>query len=268
MKTCTLLSIAAGLALCTQAAVADITITGAPVSRRAGQSIQGKYELMATNAVRAVFQGTQDKNGVQEAVFEVKENLAYRRFVRYGDGALQPGNLFTITMNGATPGQPAEIIEEINKLKPGQEAIMKIDHIFIFGEQQGQNVRPCTRIARREVAPPAPAPAAPAQPAPTTQQNAPQQNTPAQTAAAPAATPLPSTVAPLPTTVAPLNVGSPRFRGESVSTSISVRPDGKGGMVQERTDTVTKYDPATGQVTTRMYINGQEVDPKTRQPIK
>lgn len=254
MKTCTLLSIAAGLALCTQTAVADITITGAPVSRRAGQSIQGKYELMATNAVRAVFQGTQDKNGVQEAVFEVKENLAYRRFVRYGDGALQPGNLFTITMNGATPGQPAEVIEEINKLKPGQEAIMKIDHIFIFGEQQGQNVRPCTRIARREVAPPAPAPAAPAQPTP-------QQNTPAQTAAAPAATPLPSTVA-------PLNVGSPRFRGESVSTSISVRPDGKGGMVQERTDTVTKYDPATGQVTTRMYINGQEVDPKTRQPIK
>lgn len=47
-----------------------------------------------------------------------------------------------------------------------------------------------------------------------------------------------------------------------------MRPDGKGGMVQERTDTVTKYDPATGQVTTRMYINGQEVDPKTRQPIK
>lgn len=185
MKTCTLLSIAAGLALCTQAAVADITITGAPVSRRAGQSIQGKYELMATNAVRAVFQGTQDKNGVQEAVFEVKENLAYRRFVRYGDGALQPGNLFTITMNGATPGQPAEVIEEINKLKPGQEAIMKIDHIFIFGEQQGQNVRPCTRIARREVAPPAPAPAAPAQPAPTTQQNAPQQNTPASDGSCP-----------------------------------------------------------------------------------
>ena len=253
MNTSSLLSIAAGLALFAQAAVADISITGAPVSQRAKQSIQGKCELMATNAVRATYQGTQEKNGVQEAVFEVKENLGARRFVRYGDGVMQEGSLFTITMNGATPGQPAEVVEAIKEMKPGDEAVMKIDHLFIFNEPQGMNVRPCTRMALRDKESQQPA-----------------------TAAAP----LPTTVAPLssttatqsapqlPTSVAPLNVGSSRFRGESYSTSFSMRSDGKGGMIQERIEKVSKYDPATGQVVTRMYINGEEVDPKTHQPLK
>ena len=113
-----------------------------------------------------------------------------------------------------------------------------------YNAPQGQNVRPCTRMARIM-----PEPASSAKEATEPQQS----TTPQQPA--------------LPTTVAPLN-SRPQRMGESYSSSFSMRPDGKGGVIQERIDTVSKYDPATGQVTTRMYINGTEVDPQTRQPLQ
>ena len=241
MKLCNILSIASGLVLLTSAATADISISGAPLPGTAARSIANKCELMATNAVRAKFQGMEEKDSSKNAVFEVLENLGHRRFVRYGDGAMPEGTLFTIPMNSATPGQPAQIAEEIGKMKPGEQAIMKMDHLFIFSEPQGQNVRPCTRMARIE---PEPQPSE----------------------AAPAAANAPQPAPALPTTVAPLQA-QPRHTGESYSSSFSIRPDGKGGLIRERIDTVSKYDAATGQVTTRMYINGTEVDPKTRQPL-
>lgn len=244
MNIGTILSTVSGLILLTQAAVADISLSGAPLPGAARRSIQERCELMASNAVRAKFQGMEDKEGEKNAVFEVLENLGHRRFVRYGDGAMHEGTLFTVSLNGAAPGQPAELKEEIGKMKPGDQAIMKVDHLFIFSEPQGQNVRPCTRMARIMPEPPPTA----QQPAAPQQAAAPQQ---------PA----------LPTTVAPLN-SRPQRMGESYSSSFSMRPDGKGGVIQERIDTVSKYDPATGQVTTRMYINGTEVDPKTRQPLQ
>lgn len=241
MKTGSILSLAGGLALLSAVAVADISMSGAPLPGGARQSIGERCELMAANAVRAKFQGMEEKDGEQNAVFEVQENLGHRRYVRYGDGAMHEGSLFTVPMNSAIPGQPAQIKEEISKMKPGEQAVMKIDHLFIFSEPQGQNVRPCTRMARI---------------VPEEQQG--EQPEPAA---------VPQQTAPLPTTVAPLNA-RPRHMGESYSSSFSMRPDGKGGVIQERIDTVSKYDPATGQVTTRMYINGTEVDPKTRQPLQ
>lgn len=213
--------------------------------RSARQQIEGKCELMASNAVRAKFQGMEENDGAQSAVFEVQENIGHRRFVRYGDGAMPEGSLFKVPMNSAEPGQPAQVKEEISKMKPGEEAVMKVDHLFVFGEPQGQMVRPCTRIARVQ-------PAAPQTPQTTPQ--APQATQPQQSA--------------LPTTVAPLTGSRPRFSGESYSSSFSMRPDGQGGVIQERIDTVKKYDPSTGQVITRMYINGTEVDPNTRQPLQ
>lgn len=244
MKIGTILSMASSLFLLTQTAVADISLSGAPLPGAVRRSIQERCELMASNAVRAKFQGMEDKDGEKNAVFEVLENLGHRRFVRYGDGAMHEGTLFTISMNGATAGQPTEIKDEISRMKPGDQAIMKIDHIFIFSDPQGQNVRPCTRMARIM-----PEPASSAKEATEPQQS----TTPQQPA--------------LPTTVAPLN-SRPQRMGESYSSSFSMRPDGKGGVIQERIDTVSKYDPATGQVTTRMYINGTEVDPQTRQPLQ
>lgn len=246
MKIGTILSIASSLFLLSQTAMADISLSGAPLPGAARRSIQERCELMASNAVRAKFQGMEDKDGEKNAVFEVLENLGHRRFVRYGDGAMHEGTLFTISMNGATPGQPTEIKDEISKMKPGDQSIMKVDHIFIFSEPQGQNVRPCTRMAR--IMP---------EPAPTVQKPADSQQSAATAPQQPA----------LPTTVAPLN-SRPQRMGESYSSSFSMRPDGNGGVIQERIDTVSKYDPATGQVTTRMYINGTEVDPKTRQPLQ
>lgn len=260
MKTCTLLAIATGLALSLQSAVADIALPSAPVPGNARQIIQGNCDLMASNTVRAVFQGMQQQDAAQTtpitpaAVFQVQENLAHRRYVRYGDGLMPEGMLFTVCMDRSLPGQPVQVVDEIAQMKPGDEAIMKVDHLFIFSEPQGQNVRPCTRIARR----------ATPQPTPTTAPEAEQNQTQPQSATA-----SPQQQA-LPTTVAPLQGGAGSAQGvsESFSTRVLWKSDGKGGIIQERVDVKTQYNAATGQTTTRMYINGEEVDPTTRQPLK
>ena len=66
---------------------------------------QGVYhsDLLASNAVHAVFKGLRTipvvnlalpTDATEEvAVFEVKQNLAHRRYDRMGDGALNPGKL-------------------------------------------------------------------------------------------------------------------------------------------------------------------------------
>ncbi len=167
------------LAAASPVLLADISV-GAPVSPtpQAPTRIMGNCDLLASNTVRATFVGVRalqmqsfDQAApatVHVAVFQVIDNLAYKRLVRYGDGALKPGTCFTVAMSRDLPGQPATIVDTIAQMQPGEEAVMKIDHIYIFGDQEGKPLRPCSRMARRQGTGAAVAqPAAPAAPQPT-----------------------------------------------------------------------------------------------------
>lgn len=232
-------------------AAADLTPVPAPiVAPTAHNNMQplGNCDLLASNTVRAEFVefrnvSVQKADEAQPtmarvAVFEVIDSLAYRKYVRYGDGQLTSGTRFTIAMNRALPGQPSHIVDAIEQMQPDEEVVMKIDHLYLIG-QEGQNIRACSRMARRANAP---------------------QITPS-TGATPGAA---ATPAPLPTTVAPLG-GAPSPTGVQQSTTQV------GPMVihtQSQSIQMTRtFDAATGQMKTRMFINGVEVDPQTKQPL-
>lgn len=176
MKTKLSIMLAAMVAL-TGTTMAE-TGTTTPTTANAGK---GNCDLMASNTVRAIFRGTQlsgDQNNTQIAVFEVVQNLAHKRHVRYGDGLMPAGMLFSISLDPTLPGQPTSIIEEINQMQIGEEAVIKIDHLFLFDEPQGINIRPCTRLARK--------PATPAMPTMPAYPGVPQQTMPVQPAQQPA----------------------------------------------------------------------------------
>ncbi len=231
------------LAAASPALLADIN-TGSPTTPtpQTPTRIQGNCDLLASNTLRATFLGVRDlqmqtfdqetPNTVQVAVFEVLENLAYRRYVRYGDGQLKPGARFTVAMSRELPGQPASIVDTISQMLPGEEAVMKIDHLYIFGDQEGKPIRPCSRMARRQDSGNAQQPAAT-----TTPQGYP------QPVAAPAGY---STTA-------------------AVSRRVSVSMNSNG--VAESTEVISQKLPGSNEVQTRMFVNGQEVDPATRQPL-
>ncbi len=256
MNTRTLLTTAA-VALLSPVVQADIH-AGMPTVPNMTAQMRGNCDLLASNTVRATFKGLRDltkptlSDAIQPtvtrvAVFEVIEPLAYRRYGRYGNNRMRAGSLFAVEMSKEVLGQPTAVVDTISHMQPGDEAVVKIDHLYIFDEMENRSVNPCTRIARKMTAP-APAPL------PTTQPTTPGS---AATTAAPA---------PLPTTVAPLTGGS-NFAATSRETRISIVPDGQGGMKKERIDIHRELDPTTQEVKTRMYINGTEVDPTTRQPL-
>ncbi|MBR3926300.1 MAG: hypothetical protein IKJ58_06010 [Akkermansia sp.] len=246
MKSSSILAAIAAILLPPQMAQADIGITRPAVPTAAQQAIQGNCDLMATNVVRAVYEGIQQPTGgaitAPRAMFRVLENLGHRRFVRYGDGIMPEEMFFAVAMDNSMPGQPPAVVDIISRMQPGDEAIMKIDHLFIFNEPYGQNVRPCTRISVRDTEPGA-------------------------------ATTVPT--APIPQGATPAVAGVPQTApsvqqatvSESLSTQVRYRADGRGGLIQERIDIRTRYNSATGETTTQMFINGQEVDPATQQPI-
>lgn len=230
--------------------LADIRISF-PAAAAPGSSLQGNCDLFASNTVRATYQGQHDMTvpapgefdavvTARVAVFEVVENLAYQRFVRYGDGRLQPGTRFTVTMNRELPGQPAAVVDTIEQMQQGDEAVMRIDHLYMMGNTTGYPVHACSRMALRK----APAPA-PQHPADDTQQPDPA----------------------VPTTVAPFASGnnglqsSGSYKSESVSFSLS----GDGSMKTVRT--ISTKDETTGQIVTHKTINGVPVDPQTDKPL-
>lgn len=230
--------------------LADIRIAF-PSAAAPGSSLQGNCELFASNTVRATYQGQHDMVvpapsefdavvTARVAVFEVVENLAYQRFVRYGDGRLQPGTRFTVTLNRKLPGQPAAVVDTIEQMQQGDEAVMRIDHLYMMGDPTGYPVRACSRMALRK----APAAPAPQQPADAAQQSDPS----------------------VPTTVAPLSGPAPQVNSSFNGQAVSVSMNGNGAMQTVRT--VSHYDSATGQMVTRMYINGVEVDPQTHKPLQ
>ncbi len=242
-------------ALTCATAQADIN-AGMPVVPNMSTQMRGNCDLLASNTVRATYKGMRDltkptlSDEIQPvitrvAVFQVIEPLAYRRYGRYGNNRMQAGSLFAVEMNKEVLGQPASVVDTIAQMQPGDEAVVKIDHLYIFDEKENRSVNPCTRIARKMTQPAAPADAQPA--------------TPGSAATTPA---------PLPTTVAPLVGGNNSYgRATSRETRISITPDGKGGMKKEVIEIHRELDSTTNSVKTRMYINGTEVDPNTRQPL-
>lgn len=250
MNTTAFLSTALAAMALAFPASADIN-AGQPSVPNMPSGMRGNCDLMASNTVRAHFLGLKDipvptldeqaPATAQAAVFEVVENLAYRKHVRYGDGRLKQGARFTVSMDRALPGQPASVVDAILQMKPGEEAAMKIDHLFLFGEDENKSIRPCTRIARRdtEAAAPASQAAEPSQP---------------------------TRVLPLLSTEGTAS-GTGVTTAASTETRISVVPDGKGGVKQERIDISRELLPGSNEVKTRMFINGVEVDPQTRRPL-
>ena len=275
------------LALAVPAAVADITVPAPPAAAPAGNC-----DLLAANTVRAVLKDVRDITTqtleqdqpvtTKVAVFEVVENLAYKKYVRYGDGRLEPGARVTVELRKDIPGQPASVADEISQMKQGEEAVLKMDHLYMLSPQGGNDpVRACSRIARsngESPVQPAPQPAQDASPAPAPQQPA---------------------DASVPTTAAPLGSGGGRvpvmppdddgddplgmgagmgavvnsllqggMPGGSGGSSFQISfGGGNGGNVQS-TQVMQQYDSRTGKMVKRMFINGVEVDPETRQPLQ
>lgn len=238
------------LAISTPVLFADIS---SALPAAAGSAVRGNCDLLATNTVRATFVGLHDlavqtindeaPTTAQVAVFEVIDLLGYKKYQHLGDGQLTPGTKFTVAMSRELPGQPAAIADTIAQMQPGEEAVLKIDHLYMMTGPQGESLRVCSRMARRA-----------AQPTVTTD---PAQSTPADSSAP----------APLPQTLAPLG-GTPMAGNTSfsaTSSSVSITRDANGVMTEKRTE--SRFDPATGQMKTRMYINGTEVDPQTEQPL-
>ncbi len=219
-----------------------------PANLISGVQARGNCDIMASNTVTASFVGLKDlavqridqdaPSTVQVAVFQVVDSLGYHKFNYIGDGRLTPGMSFTIAMNRELPGQPAENVDTIAQLQAGEQVIMRVDHLYLITGQEGESIRVCSRIARRGAAPQAPA-------------AAPQ---------APTASPAPIHIS------AP--VSQPGNQGVSMqmsSRSFSMSTDSNGQMRTIQTSRV--YDPNTGEIRTRMKINGVEVDPVTKQPL-
>lgn len=286
MKTASSILTAIALAMVTPTLMADIISLGFSSARANKAQVQGNCDLMASNTVRASLVGQQDipvpsatqnpqakPEMARVAVFQVVEPLAYRRYVRFGDGQLMPGMQFTIAMNDELPGQPADNIDKIAAMQPGQEAIMRVDHLYLMDGQQGQSIRVCARLAVRpmgEEQAPAPTAEETAQIATPPAPAAPAAADAPAAAAAPAPTaqpaPLPTSVAPLGGARNPLSLAPTHYaqmRGSS--SSVSITRDAAGNM--QRVEVTRNYDSTTGQTTTRMFINGVEVDPQTRQPL-
>ena len=253
MSKITIISSVMALAMSTPVLLANhAPILRAMPSSLAPVQAQGNCDLMASNTVRAAFVGLRDlavqrvdqdePTTVQVAIFQVIDNLAYRRFNRIGDGQLVPGMQFTIGMNKELPGQPAENVDLISSLLPNEEVVMRVDHLYLITGQEGESLRVCARLARRNAA--AAAPGAPA----------------------PVATPDPvATPAPLPIPGAQPNMSTGGFQMMSRSSSFSMSTGTNGEM--QTIQTSRYYDSSTGEVKTRMLINGVEVDPVTRQPL-
>lgn len=250
-----IISYTAILAFALTAPVSADIVNPAPMPNAAG--MRGNCDLLASNTVRASFVGLRDMpvqtveqdapTMVQVAVFEVIDSLGYRKYVRYGDGQLTAGTRFTVAMNKELPGQPASIVDTISQMQPGEEAVLKIDHLYLLGGREGTPIRACSRMARRN-----------AQPMVTTGDT----QVPADSNTQPATPALPTSVAPLGGGATPQQPGQPQFTAQS--SRVMMQMDGNGNM---QTIRISQQTDASGQTTTRMFINGVEVDPQTRQPL-
>ncbi len=237
-------------------------------------------DLLASNAVHAVYKGIRSIPVVdlavsspateEVAVFEVKQNLAHRRYDRMGDGALNPGKLFSVSLAADVPGQDADVGRQIREMKPGDEALLNIDHIYLFRDDGNENVRACTRFAKVEARADA-TPSQIAQQPASDQSGAPQAPTAGQTpsASSPAqpASAEPTNeaqkMAPLPSATKEKSTSY----ASSVESRISMVPDGKGGTRCISVETRREWIDGEDKPRVRKFINGVEVDPATDRPL-
>ncbi len=253
-------------------------------------------DLMASNTVRAIFKGLRTipvvdlampSPGTQEvAVFQVKENIKHLRYDRMGDEAMNPGKLFPVSLATDVPGQDANLGNKIRNLKPGDEALLCIDHIYLYRDSGNESVHAVTRFRARPNSTGATPPANEQQSAPPVQKNTEPQSVPVApltpaSPAAPDATPAAPDAAAAPdatTPVAPAPIASavqppapltPRSGNyaRSVESRFSIEPDGKGGYRRTQVEIIREWDQDTGKESVRKYINGTEVDPNTDKPL-
>lgn len=255
MSRTKLLTAVMALAMCAPLVHADISLGFMGLGGSSAQ--EGNCHMMATNTVTASFVGLrhlavqrvdqQQPDTVQVAVFQVTSNLDYRRFNRFADGMLTPGMQYTIAMNKELPGQPAEYVDTIASLQPGDAVVMRVDHLYLLNGQAGESIRTCARLARSQ----APAVAAPVQ---------------QPVAQIPAAIPTQQpTASPAPLPIPGAAPQQGRFGVQMSTRGFSITTDANGQM--QTVQTSSEYDPTTGQMKKRMFINGVEVDPETRQPL-
>lgn len=236
--------------------------------------VQPSAKLFSSNAVRAIFRGFKDQehsptlsdmlapphlNAMVDshriAIFEVIESLAYKRLSPYASQQLKVGDLFKVELDVPLMGQSADVTDLVKTLQVGEEVVAKIDELFVFdGQEQGKLTTPLVRMVRRNAPPASPIPA----PAETEEIQA------VETDANPAQ-PVTQQSIPLPTTQTPQQEGPIVRRNNGGSSSfVSIR---SANGVSETVQVKQERDALTGEVRTRMFINGTEVDPETKQPL-
>lgn len=208
----------------TQAAPAPATPT--PVAQ------QGNCKLMASNTVRVIYRGIVESGwgAAPAAHFIVIENLAHKSYAPEGDAALAPGTLVGVELRRDIPGQPASVVDSIMAMRPGEEALMRMDHLYMLDQASYGDLRVCGRFQARIAQPVSQTPtgALPyglSRPAATPQQPA----------------------APAPNTSTPAQPTTRTTTGASGEVS-------------------TKWEvDSQGHVRERIYVNGEEVQPPTLQ---
>ncbi len=209
---------------------------------RAGASTANS-EHLSSNTVRAKFRGLQDMPSAPHsprtslhAIFEVTESLAYQIDAPHGSPRLEIGDQFVVNLEPNLYGQPNEVSRQISMLREGDSAVLLMSTLFLDdqdGEAGGRIIRPCVRFAADN-----PSPTPPAQP----------------------------NYGGYPQQLYPNQVVTPRRnrnRGNYREVSINIT-NGR----TERIERSRAYDPNTDSFVDRLFINGVEVDPYTREPIQ
>lgn len=140
MKKLCLLALLTSLA-CLNPALAEFD-DQAPADARVGNC-----DLMASTTLRAVYVGPVDIDGRHYYRFTVSTTLAYKAYNRYANRPLRYGQTLDIDADSGRPGQPGSVLNVIASMQPGEEAVMLIDHVFLFVDDYYGNQIVCTRIA-------------------------------------------------------------------------------------------------------------------------
>lgn len=107
----------------------------------------GNCDLMASTTLRAVYVGPVDIDGRHYYRFTVSSTLAYKAYNRYANRPPRYGQTLDIDADTGRPGQPGSVLNIIASMQPGEEAVMLIDHVFLFVDDYYGNQIVCTRIA-------------------------------------------------------------------------------------------------------------------------
>ncbi len=236
----------------TSASILSLCLAGLPLLSSAPSHAQAQpragaptanSEHLSSNTVRAKFRGLQDMPSAPHsprtslhAIFEVTESLAYQIDAPHGSPRLEIGDQFSVNLEPNLYGQPNEVSRQISMLREGDSAVMLMSTLFLDdqdGQAGGRIIRPCVRFAADN-----PSSTPPAQP----------------------------NYGGYPQLPDPNQVVTPRRnrnRGNYREVSINIT-NGR----TERIERSRAYDPNTDSFVERLFINGVEVDPYTRQPIQ